>query len=588
MADIEAIREALIALQRRHDAAQKQLNEFSAIFASTRDILAASTDSDIEAAMFRGISEASGAEVVALLQTADDQLVCTHASKADFVGAKFPNATLMKTIMGGRALALPDIRRPPELAAATQSASWLDYAGAALFPFQGPVQTGIVVLLGREIGAFQAKDAERLRVFGMIAAQGMAALHRMQLAVERAAAEAGHKAALAADSAKSLFLANMSHEIRTPLNGVLGMAQSLQAEQLSLAQREKIDVILDSGTSLLTLLNDVLDISKIEAGKLEISVIPGDFEHDLRRIRQLFEPQIAEKGLKLEVGFAQGFPQRLVYDPVRVRQCLSNLLSNAIKFTERGCVEVIVSAEPQADRVHLVAIEVRDSGIGIRPEIQEKLFSVFTQADSSVSRRFGGTGLGLAISRRLANLMGGDITVSSQEGKGSTFRFTFEASEPAEGDRRAAPAIASLAPLKSNEAMPGIRILLTDDNPVNRRVVKLFLAFQQCEIIEASDGQEALDKLASEPFDIVLLDVHMPVMDGKEAIRRIRASDQPWRDLPVIALTADAMIGDRERYLAMGMSDYLSKPVDQRELISKMHYLLDGIRVSEPKAFTGY
>jgi PAS domain S-box-containing protein len=384
-------------------------------------------------------------------------------------------------------------------------------------------------------------------------------------------------AAELSNRSKSEFLANMSHEIRTPLNGVLGMAQSLQNDQLPSAQREKVEIILGSGKTLMAVLNDVLDLSKIEAGKLEIAFADLDFVQAVERVRRLFSPQAEEKKLEIAFNCPADFPRWLHSDPVRIGQCVSNLVSNAIKFTESGTVTISLSAEAREDG-YLISVDVADTGIGMSSEVAEKLFSAFTQADSSTSRRFGGTGLGLAIARQLARLMGGEVTVSSEEGKGSVFTFSFraeaalsredsqDAAEP--GVMPAWPGAGDDKPLRHG------RILLTDDNLVNRQVIKLLLAPLGVTITEATNGREALEKLAAQPFDLVLLDVHMPVMDGREAIAAIRASTQSWRAIPVIALTADAMRGDREKYLALGMNDYLSKPVDQRELHAKMFAFL--------------
>jgi signal transduction histidine kinase/ActR/RegA family two-component response regulator len=396
--------------------------------------------------------------------------------------------------------------------------------------------------------------------------------------------EAAKTAAEASAKSKGEFLANMSHEIRTPLNGVLGMAQVLEADDLSPEQRERVAVILESGKALMALLNDVLDFSKVEAGKLEIAPIPGDFLHTVRRTSQLFEAQAKEKGVELVLRHAADFPQRLSYDPVRVRQCISNLLSNAIKFTANGRVEIAISSKPFAGRVHEVRVAVTDTGIGMTREVQAQLFSAFTQADSATNRQFGGTGLGLAISRKLARLMGGDIRVESEKGVGSTFHLTMRAVE-VEQDA-AAQTVKPSERATSSSGLRGRRLLLTDDNAINRQVIKLFLAPLGFEIREAANGQEALDLLAAEHFDIVLLDVHMPVMDGKVAIHKIRNSGQAWNEIPVIALTADAMAGDREKFLALGMTDYVSKPVDQRELIAKLHQLLgvDVAALAKPDA----
>ena len=391
---------------------------------------------------------------------------------------------------------------------------------------------------------------------------------------------AAKESAEAHSVAKSQFLANMSHEIRTPLNGVLGMAQALDADDLSAEQKDKVGVILDSGKSLMALLNDVLDLTKIEAGKMEISAVPGDFLHTMKRTRQLFQATAEEKGLDLLVRYDSNFPQRLSYDPTRVRQCVSNLISNAIKFTSKGRVEISLSSKRLDTGDHMVVVEVSDTGIGMAEETVGKLFSVFTQADGATTRKFGGSGLGLAISRQLARMMGGDITVASELGKGSIFSFTFRAHEAAAAAPSPGPS-PSRAAEPSRKSLRGMRVLLTDDNAINRQVIKLFLAPQGCDIVEATNGKEALDLLAQHEFDIVLLDVHMPVMDGKEAIQRMRAEPR-WKNLPVIALTADAMSGDREKYIALGMTDYVSKPVDQRELIAKMH-LVKGLEVKQAR-----
>lgn len=392
---------------------------------------------------------------------------------------------------------------------------------------------------------------------------------QQQKAQELALIEA-KKQAEAATIAKSNFLASMSHEIRTPLNGVLGMAQSLVTDGLLTDQREKVDIILESGRTLTALLNDVLDLSKIEAGKIEISSTDGELAVTLDRLRQLFLSKAVERGLNIDLDIAPGLPRLLHYDPVRVRQCVGNLLSNAIKFTEDGRISVKVDSQEIEPDKWIITVAVADTGIGMTSAVTQRLFTTFTQADATITRRFGGSGLGLAITRQLARLMGGDVTVDSTPGEGSIFTLTFKA-EAVKND--AGSRIDMALPPVDEETLRklrGIRILLVDDNAVNRQVVKLFTAQLAPKFVEAVNGQEALDRLHRDEFDLVLLDVHMPVMDGKEAIKRIRGSSEAWRSLPVIALTADAMSGDRERYLALGMTDYVSKPLDQRELTSKI------------------
>jgi signal transduction histidine kinase/ActR/RegA family two-component response regulator len=382
----------------------------------------------------------------------------------------------------------------------------------------------------------------------------------------------------AATIAKSNFLASMSHEIRTPLNGILGMAQVLSGDQLTEAQKDRVNVISESGQTLMALLNDVLDISKIEAGKLEIAHLDGDFPLTVERVRQLFQVRAEERGLSVTLETQETMPRWLRYDPVRVRQCVGNLLSNAIKFTEHGQILIRLGAEAAADGLWMVKVSVTDTGIGMDEATVRRLFGAFSQGDASITRRFGGTGLGLAITRQLACLMGGDVNVESKLGEGSTFHFTFlaEASAAKAASDEAEPSAQPVPEEGSMRDLMNARVLLVDDNAVNRQVVKLFLTQLAPQVVEAVNGQEALDCLARQTFDIVLLDVHMPVMDGKEAIKRIRASGKPWSNIPVIALTADAMSGDKERFLALGMSDYISKPIDSRELATKYVALLKG------------
>jgi signal transduction histidine kinase/ActR/RegA family two-component response regulator len=376
---------------------------------------------------------------------------------------------------------------------------------------------------------------------------------------------------LMASRAKSEFLASMSHEIRTPLNGILGMAQVLDREKLPPAQRQLVATILESGRILTGLLNDVLDLSKVEAGKLEISAVDENLHDLLDGLIRLYGPVAQQKGLECELQIDPDVPERLCFDPVRVRQCISNLVSNAIKFTEQGSVRIRATADRNADDGYLVRIGVADTGIGMSDLVQAMVFEPFTQADSSTTRRFGGTGLGLAITKNLAHMMGGEILLESKEGKGSLFTLMF----PAKAASTPAKAIIKIGSVPEPiEAFEKTRILVVDDNAINREVAKGILAQYGIAASEAENGQQALENLVNFPFDLVLLDVHMPVMDGIEAIRQIRTAQEDWKDIPVIALTADAMSGDKEKYLAMGMTSYVSKPIQRLELMEEIRRVL--------------
>jgi signal transduction histidine kinase/ActR/RegA family two-component response regulator len=393
--------------------------------------------------------------------------------------------------------------------------------------------------------------------------------------------------AVAASNAKSAFLANMSHEIRTPLNGVLGMTQALDAKPLDPEAREMVATIRESGVTLMTIVNDVLDLSKIESGRMDIIPVDSRLAEIIESCCRLFKPQARQKGIDLNATIDPSVPDRLSFDATRVRQCLCNLVSNAIKFTDHGKVSIHASSAKEAGGKMRISVTVADTGPGIDSKTQDRLFQAFSQADQSTTRRHSGTGLGLAISRDLARLMGGDILVKSRPGAGAEFTLSFLAA-PA---RRAAMPKTQPAPKESLDQRPsrirGARILLTDDNAINRQVARLFLQPQGAVITEAGNGREALNLLEKQPFDLVLLDCNMPVMDGMEAIVRIRSSGAPWATLPVIALTANVMSGDRERLLALGMSGYVSKPVDRMELYAEIERTLgaaDAPRRTAPAA----
>ncbi|CAN5357875.1 response regulator [soil metagenome] len=392
-----------------------------------------------------------------------------------------------------------------------------------------------------------------------------------------------------ANEAKSSFLAVMSHELRTPLNGMLGMAQALRTESLNARQREQVELMIDSGDTLLVLLNDILDLSKIEAGKLEIAPTAGELVAICARLVGGYQPTAREKDVELTFTVAGDAPPMLLFDAVRVRQCLANLLSNALKFTASGRVDVTLALAPDVSTGRTaVTLTVADTGIGMSAATLSKLFGAFTQADASTTRTFGGTGLGLNITRRLAQLMDGEILVDSREGQGSTFTLTFlvDVAATAAADTSAPAFGAANEDEEVLSPLHGRRVLVVDDHPVNRRVIKLFLAPFDCDLVEVENGREALDALETEPFDLVLMDVNMPVMDGLEATRRLRR-DPRWKDLPVIALTADVMRTQIDTCLEAGMDAHIAKPIDLRDLLTVMVQVLDRRGATPVAAETG-
>jgi PAS domain S-box-containing protein len=382
-----------------------------------------------------------------------------------------------------------------------------------------------------------------------------------------------------ANRAKSEFLANMSHEIRTPMNGVLGMIELVLETKLSIVQRDYLETAKDSARSLLSLLNDVLDVSKIEAGRFELTPANFSIRDCVADALRMFSVTTQQKGLILSTIFDQDVPQWLWGDPLRLRQIISNLVGNAIKFTDHGQVSVRVGLERATDANVALHFQVTDTGIGIPTEKQAWIFEPFRQVDGSSTRRFEGTGLGLAICTRLVQLMGGRIWVESRLGSGSTFHFIapFETGAPLPGiplaDSRDPRHASSLAALALGTAPiwrfggRAFRILVAEDNIVNQGVVAAVLEKAGYDVVLAADGREALEDFGRLPFDLILMDIQMPRIDGLAATAAIRAAEKiSGGHVPIIALTAHAMEGDRALCLEAGMDDYLTKPLDLSDL----------------------
>lgn len=378
--------------------------------------------------------------------------------------------------------------------------------------------------------------------------------------------------AQAASRAKSEFLATMSHEIRTPMNGFIGMLQLLrESEPLTPQQKEFVATASSSADSLHGLLNDLLDFSKIEAGRLELEAIEFNPQEVAETAVQLLRPHAQEAGLELILGVAESVPRRAIGDPTRVRQVLFNLLSNAIKFTPRGRVALTLSASADGTidpSSAVIEFAVADTGIGIDDQVQARLFQPFTQGDSSMTRRYGGTGLGLAISRKLAESMGGNLTVQSAPGVGSTFRFTIPLRAV---DAPAASCAASGEP-RVKRRFTG-RVLVVEDDLTNQRVVTIFLQRLGLEVQVAADGSRAVELASTQSWDAILMDCQLPGFDGLEATRQIRARES-GRRVPIVAVTANARREDRDACLVAGMDRFISKPIRFEELTVVMEEFL--------------
>jgi signal transduction histidine kinase/AmiR/NasT family two-component response regulator len=404
------------------------------------------------------------------------------------------------------------------------------------------------------------------------AARSQLADSRSALTAATAEARERARAADAANHAKSSFLACMSHELRTPLNGVLGMAQAMMADELSGAQRERLKTIRRSGQTLLSVLDDLLDLSKVEADGLEPQLGDFDLPHLVRGVGMAFEHFAQEKGLTLELAIAPSAQGECLGDAARLRRALCALLSNAVKFTDEGTVQVRV------ERMHTdIQFHVTDTGVGIEPDHLPHLFEVFYQADGSITRRFGGTGVGLAVCHKLTQLMDGAITVASEPGVGSTFtlRVPLPLKAPVESAAPVAPPALTCA---------GVRVLAAEDNPVNRLVLQSLLAQAQIAPTMVRDGREAVEAWRDGAWDLVIMDIQMPEMDGITATQVIREQERiaGRRHTPIIALTANTMTHQLAEYAAAGIDRVIPKPVDAAQLFEAIEQSLDA-RTDQPQ-----
>ena len=390
------------------------------------------------------------------------------------------------------------------------------------------------------------------------------------------------RAAETAAEAKTNFLANMSHELRTPMMSILGYAE-LFPEARSKAERVEFSrTVRRNGEHLLGLIDEILDVSKIETGNLSVERIPCATADLLQRVREVIEPRMAEKDLVFEIGYDTPVPEEIETDPTRVQQILLNLLGNAIKFTDRGSVRLLVSlVSPPEVEQPMLRFVVEDTGIGIDPEDHERLFKPFSQADMSTTRLFGGTGLGLSISRSLAELLGGSVTIEEKDTPGSRFVATIETgslegselfTSPLEALSKLAEVAPDLSELGDEPSLNGLRVLLAEDGEDNQRLINRMLSLAGAKVEIVGNGLLAYEraieaKSAGSPFDVILMDIQMPILDGYAATRKLRDAGYRGR---IIALTANAMQGDAEKCIAAGCDIYLSKPIPKRRLIEEI------------------
>lgn len=551
---MEDVREALRTVDRLRSSAERRQRETEAILEGLTAILQPGGSGEVWGRMFRVFHRLVEFDHAFVLESsAAGDFACTAATDPAFLHTRWQPGRLFERVLDGHVTATYSVRRVPEWQNLTTSL--LASVGSALYaPLHHEDGQALIVLVSERQGAFSREHLANVTRFSTFASQTMVNVRSTRLREINVELERARDAAERAREAQFRFLATMSHELRTPMTGILGMLTLLDGTNLDAVQRSFLEPLQHSADALLALLNDILDTSKIEAGELSVEATPFDLRACSARHMPLLRETVVARGLAFELEWDGPDDEVFVLgDPMRLQQVITNFVNNAAKFTEEGGVTLGMHVELVDDMVHLTC-EVRDTGPGIPPEQQHRIFLPFTQRDNSISRRYGGTGLGLSICRQLIEAMDGTIGVRSTEGEGSTFWFdlTLPATAPVAGrDVQAAEGV----------ERPSRRLLVADDNPTNQFLLDSWLTKIGHTVTVVANGQEALEALGRGSFDAVLLDMHMPVMDGATATRAIRQMPGIM-DIPIYALTADAISHQRDEHMKAGLDGYLTKPID--------------------------